>query len=59
MVIKETQLEQQMGPEKEPEDAGTHGGINPSQAAEHVQALDRVMDVVETKAKEGEVQDIT
>ena len=46
MVTKEMQLEQQMGPEKEPEDVGTHGAVNPSQVAEHVQALDRVMDMI-------------
>ena len=51
MAMKGTPLEKDVEPEEEAKDAGTHGAVNPTQAGHRVQALDRIMDGIETKAR--------
>ena len=40
------------------EDTSTHGATNLAQVAKHVQVLEDIMNQMEAKAKENEVQDI-
>ena len=51
--------EEDMELEGEADEVGTHGATNPTQVARHVQALDKIMDKMEARVKEEEVQDMT
>ena len=58
MVTKQATAEEDVEWVGEMEEAGTHCATNPNQAVRHVQALDSIMDQMEARGKEEDVQNI-
>ena len=59
MATRKASREEDMELVGEAEEVGTDSATNPTQGARHVQALDKIMDEMETRVKEEEVQDVS